>query len=69
MIDTSKLGETRLKKNGKFSQLKTLLKLLGKIYREIQFTRLAVDRFDLLSEDRRLEKVFLFHLSHVLLSR
>ncbi len=51
MLDAHKLGEIKLKKNGRFPQLETLVELLKEIHRDIQFTRLAVDRFDLLFEE------------------
>jgi KaiC/GvpD/RAD55 family RecA-like ATPase len=50
MLDMDKLGEIKLQRNGSFSHLEILVKLLKEIGKDIKFARLAVDRFDLLCE-------------------
>lgn len=50
MLDANKLGEIKLQRDGSLSQLETLVTLLKEIRKDIRFTRLAVDRFDLLCE-------------------
>lgn len=47
MLDAEKLGKITLKKSP--LPLDTLVKLLKEIHKDINFTRLSVDRFDLLS--------------------
>ena len=51
MLDAGKLKEISLKNNGNSFKLEILLNLLEEIYKDVNFTRLAVDRFDLLSEE------------------
>lgn len=51
MLDAVKLKEISLKNNGNSFKLETLLNLLEEIYKDVNFTRLAVDRFDLLSDE------------------
>lgn len=50
MLDVNKLGEVKLQRDGSFSQLEMLVTLLKEIRKDIKFTRLAVDRFDILCE-------------------
>lgn len=63
MLDVNKLGEIKLQRNGSLSQMEMLVNLLKEIRRDIKFTRLAVDRFDLLCEkcaERDIENFFNF---------
>ncbi|KYK33016.1 MAG: hypothetical protein AYK19_14480 [Theionarchaea archaeon DG-70-1] len=50
MLDADNLGKIAIQ-NGGLPQLETLVKLVEEIHKDIEFTRLAVDRFDVLSEN------------------
>lgn len=64
MLDAAKLKEIS-SNNGNSFQLEMFLTLLKEIYKDIQFARLAIDRFDLLCEDNTgIEKFFSFVRSH-----
>ena len=64
MLDAGKLKEIS-SNNGNSFQLEMVLVLLKEIYRDVQFARLAIDRFDLLCEDNTgIEVFFSFVRSH-----
>jgi KaiC/GvpD/RAD55 family RecA-like ATPase len=63
MLDAEKLKKISTQANGDSFQLKILLNLLVEIHKDIKFTRLAIDRFDLLSGEctkRDIESFFKF---------
>lgn len=63
MLDAKKLREMSLHAYGIFFSSKTLLNLLNEIYKDIKFTRLAFDKFDLLAEKynkKDIESLFKF---------
>ena len=63
MLDAEKLKRISTQANGDSFQLKMLLNLLVEIHKDIKFTRLAIDRFDLLSgecTERDIESFFKF---------
>lgn len=63
MLDAEKLKRISTQANVDSLQLKILLNLLAEIHKDIKFTRLAIDRFDLLSgecTEKDIEKFFRF---------
>lgn len=64
LLDADKLGEIKFQENGIFAQLETVLALLKEIYKDIQFSRLAIDGFDLLSDEcSRKDMEYLFNFA------
>ena len=57
MLDAQKLKEVNSQVNGDSFQLKMLSELLEEIHKDVGFSRLAVDRFDLLCEDASAEQM------------
>ncbi|MGC1120181.1 MAG: ATPase domain-containing protein [Candidatus Methanofastidiosia archaeon] len=49
MFDVENLGEINLRINGETLHLDSLLELMKSIHNDVKFTRLAIDRFDLLA--------------------
>lgn len=49
LLDARRLEKVIFQDNGSFFDLETLVDLLNEIHKDIRFTRLAIDEFDLLS--------------------
>ena len=63
MLDAAKIKKINHNPSQPSSQLKPFLLLLKEIYKDIEFTRLAVDSFDLLSDSRKKDIDNFFHFA------